>query len=182
MRIISGIRRGKRLITLEGQNTRPTLERVKQSIFDTLQFKIQGRVVLDLFAGSGQMGLEALSRGAEFCYFNDMDKRACKVIDQNIKACRFEKMSKLTCQSYEQCVKILKIQAVKPSLVFIDPPYGHGMANNSLELLLQSGVLEQGALLVLECGIDDKIEAGGCFDVIKIQHYKTLKIHFLEMR
>ena len=154
MRIISGIRRGKRLITLEGQNTRPTLERVKQSIFDTLQFKIQGRVVLDLFAGSGQMGLEALSRGAEFCYFNDMDKRACKVIDQNIKACRFEKMSKLTCQSYEQCVKILEIQAVKPSLVFIDPPYAYETADceSLLASMIASGVASVSAdtLIVLE--------------------------------
>ena len=182
MRIISGVRRGKKLMTLGGQNTRPTLERVKQSIFDTIQMQIQGRKVLDLFAGSGQMGLESLSRGAEFCYFNDIEKAACKVVDHNIKCCGFEKISKLYCQSYEKCVKMLETQCVKLSLVFIDPPYGYDLVNKSLALLLRSGVLQKGTLLVCESALQDNIKFDDNFLLLKTQNYKTLKIHFLEMR
>jgi len=91
MRIIAGKARGKKLLTLAGEDTRPTLERIKQSLFSALQFELEGRRVLDLFAGSGQLGLEALSRGAECCWFNDSSKNAMEIVRKNILACGFEK-------------------------------------------------------------------------------------------
>ena len=93
MRIISGKARGTKLDTLEGENTRPTLDRVKESIFNIIQFTVSDAVVLDLFAGSGQLGIEALSRGAEKCVFVDFSPKSLAVVKSNIELCRFAQQS-----------------------------------------------------------------------------------------
>ena len=95
MRIITGKYRGKNLFVPEGLHTRPTTARIKESIFNIIQFDIEGRKVLDMFAGSGQMGLEALSRGAESCVFCDTDREALKVIGKNITLCKAEGETKV---------------------------------------------------------------------------------------
>ena len=148
MRIISGVRRGKKLSSLPGDSTRPTLERVKQALFNAIQFEIKGRAVLDLFAGSGQLGLEALSRGASFCLFNDASPAACKIIESNISACDFAKLSKLSCKTHIECVKMLENTGARFTLAFLDPPYDNGLVAQSLELL--PSVLERGAVVVCE--------------------------------
>ena len=86
MRVITGSARGRKLMTLEGKDVRPTTDKVKESVFSIIQFQIQGRVFLDLFAGSGQMGIEALSRGAKKAYLVDQSLKAIRVIEQNVKA------------------------------------------------------------------------------------------------
>ena len=123
MRIIAGTRRGRRLATLPGEDTRPTLERVKQGLFSAIQFELEGRAVLDLFAGSGQLGLEALSRGARSCWFNDHNPKALEVVRRNIRACRFENIAKETCAEHMLCVKMIQRAGFLPDLVFLDPPY-----------------------------------------------------------
>ncbi len=150
MRIISGEKRGRKLTTLEGDNTRPTLERVKQMMFDCIQFEIRDKVVLDLFAGSGQLGLEALSRGASFAYFNDAARDAVAVIQKNVAACGFEKKSQVTCNSYIDCVTMLVSKGVRLSIVFLDPPYGTEMLTDAMQKLLQSDLLAEDALLICE--------------------------------
>lgn len=178
MRIISGVRRGKKLVSLEGENTRPTLERVKQAFFNAIQFEIKGKMVLDLFAGSGQLGLEALSRGAEFCYFNDASSAACEIINKNISLCDFCKLSQVTCKSYIDCVKIIKRYNVKLSLVFLDPPYGMDMINDSLKCLAEQEILEDGALIVCESADTDEILYDG-FTLHKEYKYSGIKITIL---
>lgn len=148
MRIISGVRRGKKLFSLPGDNTRPTLERVKQALFNAIQFEIKDRKVLDLFAGSGQLGLEALSRGASFCHFNDLSEDALSVVRKNVEACDFAQMSKLTCKTHTECVKMIENAGGAFSLVFLDPPYNNGLTDDALSLL--PPVLEKGALVVCE--------------------------------
>ena len=174
MRIISGIRRGKKLYSLEGDNTRPTLERVKQAFFNAIQFEISGKVVIDLFAGSGQLGLEALSRGAEYCFFNDMSADACRVIEKNITACDFSKISQLTCKSYDDCVNIIKRSGNKASLVFLDPPYNNELVNRALALLADSDVLNDGAVIV--CESSDKDIIGHPFFKVR-KEYRYSEIH-----
>ena len=178
MRIISGSRRGKKLLSLEGENTRPTLERVKQAFFSAIQFEIAKRTVLDLFAGSGQLGLEALSRGADFCFFNDISKDACNIIQKNILACDFGKMSQLTCNSYADCVKIVKSSKKTVSLVFLDPPYGKGLVSDSLALLVDADVLEDGAIVVCESADSDNIICDG-FLLHKEYNYSGIKVTIL---
>lgn len=181
MRIISGVRRGKRLVTLEGDNTRPTLERVKQAFFNAIQFEIQDRTVLDLFAGSGQLGLEALSRGAKFCYFNDMSDDACRIIQKNINLCDFVQMSQLTCKTHMECVKIINRGNRKISLVFLDPPYGKGLIAESLDIMRESGILSEDAVIVCESAADDIIYAEG-FEVRKEYRYSAVKVTIMQMK
>lgn len=178
MRIISGVRRGKKLLSLEGDNTRPTLERVKQAFFNAIQFEISGKTVIDLFAGSGQLGLEALSRGAEFCFFNDMSIDACKIIEKNINLCEFSKISQLTCKSYDECVNIIKRSGKKASLVFLDPPYNKNLVNLALMVLSDSDVLNDGAIVVCESSDTDVI-VHSSFSVRKEYRYSGIKVTIL---
>lgn len=181
MRIVSGARRGKKLITLSGDNTRPTLERVKQAFFSAIQFEISGREVLDLFSGSGQLGLEALSRGASFCWFNDMSNDAVKVIDKNIIACDFKELSQLTCKSHTECVKMIKSKNYRPSLVFLDPPYGFGLINESLRLFQENDILGPDALIICESSADETIDVCG-YEIRKEYKYSEIKVTILQCK
>ena len=122
MRIITGKARGVKLLTLDGLDTRPTSERSKEAIFSMLQFEISGRVVLDLFAGSGQMGLEALSRGASRVYLVDRSRGAYDIIKKNIEKSRLSDGCVALC---EDSISFLKKQggAEAFDIVFLDPPY-----------------------------------------------------------
>lgn len=167
MRIISGSRRGKKLLAPDGLDTRPTLDRIKQKMFDCIQFDIADRKVLDLFAGSGQLGLEALSRGALSCHFNDADRKALSVVQKNVSACEFEKMSSLTCNLYTDCVTICKSKGMSFSLVFLDPPYQQGLIDKALVALCQADILESGALIVCEYAVGEQINLPKSLRLIK---------------
>ena len=179
MRIIAGTRRGKKLQTLEGQETRPTLERLKQALFSAIQFELADRYALDLFAGSGQLGLEALSRGASFCWFNDSNPAALSVVRQNIKACNFEKEAKESCIDYRMCVKMIEREQKRPDLVFLDPPYGKGLAEDALQVL--APLLPDGALVAVETGAEEQFSFA---DLTLRKEYRqgTVKITLLEKR
>lgn len=179
MRIIAGTRRGKKLSTLPGEETRPTLERMKQALFSAIQFEIAGRNALDLFAGSGQLGLEALSRGAAACWFNDSNPAALAVVHRNIAACGFENMAKETCIDYRQCVKIIEKEKNRPDLVFLDPPYRRDLAADALGLL--EPLLPAGALVAVETGRDEEFPVFGLF-LRGVYRQGTVKITLLEKK
>lgn len=181
MRIISGVKRGKKLVSLAGDNTRPTLERIKQAFFNAIQFEVSGRTVLDLFSGSGQLGLEALSRGASFCFFNDSSLQACKIIEKNINLCEFEKISRLTCKTYAECVKMLRDTGCKVSLVFLDPPYGKEYIREALELMCKENILDSGAIIICESAKTDVIPKCG-LELRREYIYSDIKITILERR
>lgn len=129
MRVITGSARGKRLQTLPGTATRPTAERVKEALFSILQFELEGRCVLDLFAGCGQLGIEALSRGAARCVFVDSSREAQAVIRANIDGCGFAAKSDLVGtdhRSYLACCRELF------DIILLDPPYSTGMLEEAL--------------------------------------------------
>lgn len=179
MRIIAGKARGKKLMTLPGEDTRPTLERVKQSLFSALQFELEGRRVLDLFAGSGQLGLEALSRGAEFCWFNDLSPKAAEVVRKNISACGFEKNAKVSCIDGTVCVKMVERGGFRPNLVFLDPPYRGELLQKVLEIL--PSVLEEGAIVVAETDGEEQFSYEG-LSLRKEYRYGSVKLTVLEKR
>jgi len=173
MRIITGSAKGRKLETLEGEATRPTSERIKGAIFSSIQFECEGRRVLDLFAGSGQMGLEALSRGAERATFIDSSREAMEIVKKNAMSTKL----------YEAChflVSDAKNYLRKASgrerydLVFVDPPYALECCVDIADALATYGVIIPGALVVLESG-EEKIEAADSrlrgFEVIKSQSY-----------
>lgn len=132
MRIITGTARGCRLKTLEGQHTRPTAERVKEAVFSALSFEIEGRRVLDLFAGSGQMGLEALSRGAKSCTFVDNNREAAEVVRQNLRSTNLGTTATVLCQD---SLGYLAQTTDCFDLVFLDPPYASELLIPCLEQL-----------------------------------------------
>lgn len=144
MRIITGKARGCRLETLMGMDTRPTVERVKEGVFSAINFEIEGRRVLDLFAGSGQMGLEALSRGAASCVFVDNNREAVQVVRRNITATRLNGATVLTTEA----TTYLRQCRERYDLVFLDPPYDAGLLLPCLELL--DGVVTPGGAVLCE--------------------------------
>ena len=130
MRVITGIAGGRKLSTLEGEATRPTGDKVKEGIFSAIQFDIEGRRVLDLFAGSGQLGIEALSRGASFALFCDNNPAAVKVIKANIDACGFADQAKVVASGYAEA---LCTAQGKFDIAFLDPPYAAGILLSAAE-------------------------------------------------
>ena len=145
MRVITGSRRGRKLKTLDTLDTRPTTDMVKEAVFSAIQFDVPGAKVLDLFAGSGQMGIEALSRDAEHCVFVDNNPAAVQIIKDNISDCKFVAESRvLNMESLEY----LKVSKGGFDIVFIDPPYRQGTVQTVLGML--AGLLNDGALVVCE--------------------------------
>lgn len=131
MRIITGTARGRRLKTLEGLDVRPTTDKVKEALFSAIQFAVEGRRVLDLFAGSGQLGLEALSRGARSAVFIDRSPKAAAIVKENIKTCGMESVSTVI---QTDAVSYLRGSYESFDLAFIDPPYAIENIEEILEL------------------------------------------------
>ena len=156
MRIITGSARGVRLATLEGNATRPTSERVKGAIFSSIQFELEGRRVLDLFAGSGQMGLEALSRGASSCTFADASPEAIAIVKENATRCGFFDRSRFLISDYRNVIRKAAGRDLY-DLIFIDPPYATDAAGDAVLRILDAGLADCGALFVLESGRPDPL-------------------------
>ena len=151
MKIITGLAKGMNIETLEGDSTRPTSQRVKEAIFSMIQFDIEGATVLDLFAGSGQMGLEALSRGAQKTTFCDVSREATEIIIKNARKSKlFDKCRISTC-SYEQMIRGLSGKE-QYDIIFIDPPYKDNCVGDVLEKLLKGNVISQNAFVICESG------------------------------
>ncbi len=167
MRIITGTARGTKLQTLEGEATRPTSERTKESVFSMLQFDIEGRRVLDLFGGSGQMGLEALSRGAASATIVDQSADAVKIIKANAQKTKLFDRCVILTKDYKAYLKGTK---EKFDIIFLDPPYDTNMLSEAMRIILEQDMLNYGGSIVLESGNDDIPEYG---DLTLRRHYKS---------
>ena len=172
MRIITGTARATKLITPEGLHTRPTSERAKMGIFNILQFEIEGKHVLDLFAGSGQMALEALSRGASDALLCDCDENAVKCIDANIKKTHMEGKAKLISGDFKT---VLRSISGKHSfdLVFLDPPYRTNHLESALILLVKHQLLAPGATIVCETDPSTVFQMPPSLSVSRTARYGT---------
>lgn len=181
MRIITGTARGARLESLPGNDTRPTSERVKEAIFSSLQFELQGRRVLDLFAGSGQMGLEALSRGAESCMFVDASREAMAYVKKNAEKTRLFDRSKFLVSDFRTYIGKAIGQF---DLVFIDPPYALSVAGDAVRRLIEKKLLAPDAIIVAESGSEDIF--GGDLpigvEVIKSARYSISYVNILRFK
>lgn len=152
MRVITGSARGCRLQTLEGNDVRPTTERVKEAMFSAIQFDIEGRRVLDLFAGSGQLGIEALSRGAESAVFIDNSKKSLDVVKYNLSSAKLEDKAKVIGTDY---TSYLAMTPDRFDIVFIDPPYSTGLLENALGTVAR--VLTDHAIILCEHPIEQQL-------------------------
>ncbi len=149
MRIITGRARGVKLLSLEGVETRPTAERAKEAVFSMLQFEIEDRSVLDLFSGSGQLGLEAVSRGAAKAVLVDRSRDAVEIIKKNCLKTKLAPYCEVLCADYAEFLRSCKGKR-KFNLVFLDPPYGLGLVPEAIRQMLRYRVIEQGCTLVCE--------------------------------
>jgi 16S rRNA (guanine(966)-N(2))-methyltransferase RsmD len=171
LKIITGSAKGRKLITLEGDATRPTSERIKGAIFSSIQFDIENRRVLDLFAGSGQMGLEALSRGAASVSFVDSERAAMDIVKANATSTSFFDKCRYIVSDWRNYIRKASGKD-KYDLVFIDPPYSLECCVDAVKRLSDGGLLERGAIIALESG-SEVIDVSELFDfeVLKSTSY-----------
>jgi len=149
MRVITGAARGRKLREPKGENIRPTADKVKEALFSIIQFDIEGRDTLDLFAGTGQLGIEALSRGAASCAFVDESREAMELIRANAEHCGFggEKFIQSEALAYIR-------RAGKFGLILADPPYDTGLLDKTLREIFAFDILLPGGIIVCECAAD----------------------------
>lgn len=147
MRVIAGSARGTTLKTPEGDLTRPTTDRVKEALFNILQFDIPNTTVLDLFGGTGQLGIEALSRGAKRAVFVDSRSVACTLIRENLRRTHFENAAQVVCSDYQ---RYLQRCEEKFEIILLDPPYAEVFLENALKMITEIDILQSGGIIVAE--------------------------------
>lgn len=173
MRVITGKAKGRKLVTVEGTETvRPTLDSVKEAMFSTIQFEIEGAVVLDLFAGSGQLGIEALSRGAKKAVFVDSADESIKAVRHNVAWVKFEECSEIVRKPF---AAFLKTTADVFDIAFLDPPYRLGLLGKALPLL-EPKMSDRG-IMICEHENDCKLPKSlGRFEITKVLRHRGLDI------
>ena len=179
LRVISGKARGLNLDSLPGLSTRPTLDKVKQAIFNMLFDKTYDAIVLDLFAGSGAMGIESLSRGASSCTFVDCEKDAVDIVSKNISKAKFDTQSIVVKSDY---ISFLKSCNQKFDIVFVDPPYDSDYAVYSLKLLYDNNLLCDDSVVVVESAKDKVPEFPYMYNVSRQKFYGIVCVSLLEAK
>ena len=158
MRIIAGKNKGTKLNTLEGNDvTRPTLDRVKESLFSILYPYLEESVVLDLFAGSGALALEALSRGAKYAVLCDKSYKAIKVIKENVSKTKQEENIEIINKDFETAIKSLSEKNKKFDIIFLDPPYKTNYIQKSVDLIIEKQLLNEDGIIIAETDELDKV-------------------------
>ena len=156
MRVISGNLRGTKLYTLEGQNTRPTLDRVKESLFNIINFEIKDSIFLDLFAGSGAIGIEAASRGASKVIMCEKSKEAANIINKNLEKTKLINQVKLYNMDFKDMIKN-KLEE-KLDIIYLDPPYKTNYAYEASKLILEKNLLKKDSILIIETDEEQNVE------------------------
>ncbi|MDD6527699.1 MAG: 16S rRNA (guanine(966)-N(2))-methyltransferase RsmD [Oscillospiraceae bacterium] len=169
MRVITGSARGRNLITLEGEDVRPTTDRVKEALFSIIQFEIEGRKVLDLFSGSGQLGIEALSRGAEKAVFVDSSKKSLEVTKKNLENTGLLSSAVLV---NRESISYLRSVGEKFDIVLLDPPYKSGLLQKALAEM--DSIVSPGGVVICEAPKDEELpeEIGSRFQSKKYNYGK----------
>lgn len=168
-----------KLATLDGMNTRPTTDRVKESLFNILNFYLEGCSVLDLFGGSGSLGIEALSRGASSVVFADKSEKCIEIIKQNVTHTRFLDKSEIYLGEYDTILKKLSLHGKKFDIIFLDPPYKLGVVPEILLLLQSCGILNDKVIIVVESDGETVLpEVIGDLCISRVQSYGNTKITF----
>lgn len=157
MRIISGTNKGMKLYAPEGMGVRPTSDKIKESIFNMLGYIDGNSIVLDLFAGSGGVGIEFLARGAGLCYFVDSSHKSLSYVKKNLELCRFKEKSKIIAGDYEKTIVNLSRENIKFNYIFADPPYALKCGLNIVKKVFENNLLEPGGTLIIETDKSEKL-------------------------
>lgn len=180
MRVIAGSAKSMPLKTIPGLSTRPTTDRIKETLFNILQPRMCGCRFLDIFAGSGGIGIEALSRGADFCAFIEKNKKAAAVIDENLRFTRLGDRARVYCRDVFSVLG--ELEGSQPfDCIFMDPPYDQGLEQKVLEILGGASFVDASTLVIVEASLGtdfDYLETYGFF-VEREKRYKTNKHMFI---
>ena len=188
MRIITGKAKGVRLATLPGDEVRPTMEFTKEGVFSVIQFDIAGKRFLDIFAGSGQMGLEAISRGAESCTFVDCSEASLKIIRKNIEKTGFASQCKVIRSEYGEFIKSAGKRGLQFDYIFADPPYEKDITPELIKRFVRAELIAPGGVMMLETASDtldeEKIPEIVREKIESIKQYKFSKcyVYFVRMK
>ena len=155
MRVISGRARGVNLKTPEGLQTRPTADRVKEAVFSILQFDLPGTKVLDLFGGTGQLGIEAISRGANCAVFVDSSEKACALIKENLRRCKMENEGSVVRCDY---LEFLARNRENFDIILLDPPYAEVFLENAIKKISEIDILKSGGIIVAERPVEKPLD------------------------
>lgn len=177
MRIISGMRKGLKLKSPDGMNTRPTTDRVKESVFNLLQFCIPCDSVLDLFAGSGALGIEALSRHCSHGVFVDQNRQAVSLIQDNLSSANFREIASVHCKD---AVTFLNETTDSFDLIFLDPPYNQGLLKPVLALIAERNLLNEDGIIVVESEENGETVEDTSFFVRRVAKYGKTMITLLQ--
>lgn len=183
MRIITGSARGINLKTLEGEDTRPTPERVKEAVFSYIQFDIAGKTVLDLFAGSGQMGLEALSRGAEKATLVDASRDAANIITENAKKTKLYPKTNVLCMDWKAYIRAAGGRS-SFDYIYLDPPYAMRLLPEILAALCDADMINTGGMVICEdekpLDIEENVMLAARYEKVKGVKYGRVHITYLK--
>ena len=183
MRVISGTAKGTLLKSIDDLSTRPTLDRVKEALFNIIQTHLEDANILDLFAGSGALGIECLSRNSKHCTFCDKSFESLKMLKQNIQKTRFENKSTIINKDYKKCIDEIKEE--KFNVIFIDPPYKLDIAVQSVKMILDLNILAKDGIIIIETD-EEKRELEELekinIDVYDVRKYGRVKLLFLRER
>ena len=171
MRVISGKLKGRVLKGYNIEGTRPTMDRVKESLFASIQDYVSDAVVLDLFAGSGNLGIEAISNGASRSYFIDYNRECIKAINDNIRMFNIENDCVVMQNDYKDAIKYFGDKDIKFDIIFIDPPYKYNIKNELMNLIMNKNILNEGGIIVFEYQSDESLENDEYFNLLKNKKY-----------
>lgn len=181
MRVISGSARRTNLVTPSGLNTRPTTDRIKETLFNMINNELYDCIFVDLFSGSGAIGIEALSRGAKEAYFIENNRIAINCIKENLKKTHLEDDAFVMENSVLDGIKILERRNLKANIIFMDPPYNNQIEKQIIEVLSNSTIIDEDTTIIVEVSLETKmdyLDKYG-FDLIKRKDYKTNSHIFL---
>lgn len=184
MRVIAGSARSLKLVTVDSMDTRPTTDRIKETLFNMLSSDIPGCRFLDLFSGSGAIGIEALSRGAERAVFVENNRKALECIRKNLKFTKLDARAQVISADAESVIGTLERQADVFDIIFMDPPYGRLLEKTVLERLSCSSIVDDNTVIIVESDLDTEYEYLDLlgFEAYKVKKYKTNKHTFIYRR
>lgn len=183
MRIIAGTARSLPLKSVPGMETRPTTDRIKETLFNILQDDVPGSYFLDLFSGSGQIGLEAISRGARYAVFVDNGKKAVACIEDNIRFTKFERETKLYQSDVLSALRAMEGK-YQFDIIFMDPPYNQEIEKDVLRYLATSSLLKEDTIIIVEASLEtefDYVEEYG-LELMRLKTYKTNEHAFIRKK
>lgn len=184
MRVIAGKARRLTLKSTPGLDTRPTIDRIKETLFNIINPRIQGCAFLDLFSGSGSIGIEALSRGARISFFVENNAKAVKCIEENLAFTRLADQAVVMKKSAVSAIHELSLKKIKFDLVYMDPPYHAGLEEETLKALAGSGIIDEDSLIIVEADKYNHLDflEETPFEIVREKVYKTNQHYFIQLR